>query len=195
MDEPQAQDVTAFLLAWSSNGDREALAEVFRLVGADLRRMAQGLMKGEASNHTLEPTALVHEFFIRLGKRKTSSWEERGKFFAYAVKTMREALIDHGRARRAGKRGGGVRTLSFEEVDDVLGPTLPPSVELISLGHAMRKLARIESRQATIIGLRFLAGFSVEEVATALEVSPATVKRDTTVARAWLYRELKESEP
>jgi RNA polymerase sigma factor (TIGR02999 family) len=184
MTEPA--DVTRLLLAWSE-GEPAAADALMEAVYTDLRRMARGYLSRERSDHTLPPTALVHEAYVRLVDQRHVRWQNRAHFFAIAARVMRRILVDHARARASLKRGGAepVRLL----VED--SQLEPPLVDILALDVALDRLAAIDARQSQLVELRFFAGLTIEEVASVLSVSVVTVKRDWALARAWLYRELQ----
>ncbi len=161
--------------------------ELFPLVYAELRRIAAREMRREKPGRTLQTTALVHEAYLRLLKDASLSFENRAHFLGVAARAMREILIEHARARSARKRGGGAVRLTL---DDLVAPVPSPSIDVLALDEALQRLARLDERHARVVELRYFGGLSVEETAAALELSPATVKRDWTLARAWLFREL-----
>jgi RNA polymerase sigma factor (TIGR02999 family) len=161
--------------------------ELFPLVYGELRRIAAREMRREKPGRTLQTTALVHEAYLRLLKDASLSFENRAHFLGIAARAMREILIEHARARAARKRGGGAVRLTL---DDLVAQTPSPSVDVLALDEALQRLARLDQRHARVVELRYFGGLSVEETAAALSLSPATVKRAWTVARAWLYREL-----
>ena len=161
--------------------------EMFPLVYAELRRIAAREMRREKPGRTLQTTALVHEAYLRLLKDASLSFENRAHFLGVAARAMREILIEHARARSARKRGGGAVRLTL---DDLVAPVSSPSIDVLALDEALQRLARLDERHARVVELRYFGGLSVEETAAALELSPATVKRDWTLARAWLFREL-----
>jgi len=161
--------------------------ELFPLVYAELRRIAAREMRREKPGRTLQTTALVHEAYLRLLKDASLSFENRAHFLGVAARAMREILIEHARARSARKRGGGAVRLTL---DDLVAPVSSPSIDVLALDEALERLARLDERHARVVELRYFGGLSVEETAAALGLSPATVKRDWTLARAWLFREL-----
>ena len=180
------------LLAKVGAGNQAAFDEVFPLVYAELRRIAAREMRREKPGRTLQTTALVHEAYLRLLKDASLSFENRAHFLGIAAHAMREILIEHARARTARKRGGGAVRLTL---DDLVAPVPSPSIDVLALDEALERLARLDERHARVVELRYFGGLSVEETAVALELSPATVKRAWTIARAWLYRELGGSGP
>jgi RNA polymerase sigma factor (TIGR02999 family) len=180
------------LLAKVGAGNQAAFDEVFPLVYAELRRIAAREMRREKPGRTLQTTALVHEAYLRLLKDASLSFENRAHFLGIAAHAMREILIEHARARSARKRGGGAVRLTL---DDLVAPVPSPSIDVLALDEALERLARLDQRHARVVELRYFGGMSVEETAAALDLSPATVKRAWTIARAWLYRELGGSGP
>lgn len=189
--EPTAErTVTRLLLKWTQ-GTPEAVDEVVPRVLAELRRTARTLMSREAVDHTLQPTALVHELYLRLRGRDRATWQSRAHFFGFAAEAMRRILIDHARSRDRRKRGAGWERVGL---DEVLAPGEPRRLsdeDLLALDAALAKLAELDDRQCRVVELRYFLGLTVEEVAEALDLSPATVHRDWALARAWLYRELE----
>jgi RNA polymerase sigma factor (TIGR02999 family) len=179
------------LLQHGASGDERALQEVAALVYAELRQIARGYMKRERSSHTLQPTALVNEAFLRLFEGKSIDWESRSHFYTMAARVMRHILIDHAKARRAERRGGGAETVSFEEVTHVT-PAQEPDV--IALDAALEKLALADEDLAKLVELRYFAGLSIEEVARVLKLSTGTVKRRWREAKVWLFEEMKRNE-
>ena len=180
------------LLANVGAGNQAAFDEVFPLVYAELRRIAGREMRREKPGRTLQTTALVHEAYLRLLKDASLSFENRAHFLGVAARAMREILIEHARARAARKRGGGGVRVTL---DDAMASLASPSIDVLALEEALQRLARLDQRHARVVELRYFGGMSVEETAAALDLSPATVKRDWTLARAWLYRELGGSGP
>jgi RNA polymerase sigma factor (TIGR02999 family) len=159
----------------------------------ELRRLAANYLRHERPGQTLQATALVHEAFLRLSKEKNQPWKNRTHFLAIAALSMRQILVQRARARNAEKRGGGAEKISLDEgVVADQGPSTPGGVDVLALDAALEKLAALDPQQAKIVELRYFGGLTVEEVAEAMEISPATVKRHWTVARAWLHKELTE---
>ena len=177
-------------LAKAGAGGQATCDELFPLVYAELRRIAAREMRREKPGRTLQTTALVHEAYLRLLKDASLSFENRAHFLGIAARAMREILIEHARARSARKRGGGAVRLT---VDDLVAPAPSPSIDVLALDEALQRLARLDERHARVVELRYFGGLSVEETASALGVSPATVKRAWTLARAWLFREMTGS--
>jgi len=191
-----SSDVTGLLLRWSG-GDADALTQLLPLVYAELRRIAGVQLRREPRDQTLAPTALVHELYLRLVDQRRASWQNRAQFFGVAATLMRRVIVDHARARRAGKRGGAAVRISLDRALDggEAGTGLSPAdrdvVDMLAIDAALERLAAIDPGQARIIELRFFAGLTVEETAHVLKRSPRTVKREWRLARAWLYRALK----
>jgi RNA polymerase sigma factor (TIGR02999 family) len=180
------EDVTGLLVAWS-RGQPAADAPLIAIVYEDLRRMARRRLGAERADHTLAPTALVHETYLRLFALRRLRWQNRAQFFAIAARVMRRVLVDHARLHAAAKRGGQA---SPAPSDDAAGAAQPAPVDLLDLNCALERLAAIDQRLADVVELRYFGGLTVDEAAAALAVSPATVKRHWNQARAWLYREL-----
>lgn len=180
------QDVTQLLQDWSQ-GNRAALDLLTPIVYDELRRLAQYYMGRENAGHTLQATALVHEAYLRLFDQRRMQWQNRAHFFGIAAQMIRRILVDHARATRAAKRGGGAVALSL---DEALGVAEKKDIEMIALDDALRTLAEVDPQQAQIVEMRFFTGLTIEETAEALGISPATVKRDWVAAKAWLFREM-----
>ena len=153
----------------------------------ELRRLAAGCLRRERPNHTLQPTALVNEAYLRLAAQSQPAWGSRVHFLGAASHLMREILVDYARTRNRAKRGGGLAPICIEDAGELVAA---PEVDLIALDDALNELERIDAQQRKIVELRYFGGLSIEETAQVLEVSPATVKRDWRMARAWLHREL-----
>jgi RNA polymerase sigma factor (TIGR02999 family) len=185
-------DLTA-LLSGASSGDQEALSALFAIVYDELRQVAAAALRRERPEHTLQPTALVHETFLRLADDSAVWWENRSHFLAIASKVMRRILVEHARGRNALKRGSGEIKRSLDEID-VPTPVVPVDLDLVTLDDALARLAVLDPRQARIVELRFFGGLTVEETAAVIGSSPRTVKRDWQVARAWLRREMARLE-
>ena len=185
---PSSQ-ITELLARWSQ-GEIGARERLVPLVYNELRRMARRCLAGERSDHTLQSAALVHEAYLRLVGHDAVHWNDRVHFFAVAAQLMRRILVDHARKQLAAKRGGDHVTLSL---DEQLAPARSRPLDVVALDDALNELARMNPEHGRMIELRFFAGLSIDETAQALGTSPATVKRDWAVARAWLYRELARS--
>jgi RNA polymerase sigma factor (TIGR02999 family) len=179
-------EVTRLLVAWS-NGDAAALDRLLPLVYAELRRLARHYMSRERAGHTLQTTALINETYLRLVSQEDVRWENRAHFFGIAARLMRQALIEHARGRRAAKRGGGQYNLSLSEVDRVASR---PDVNLMALDEALSRLEALDPQKGRIVELRYFGGLGIEETAEVMGVSPATVKREWSMARAWLRCEI-----
>lgn len=186
MPDPSPNEVTLLLREWSE-GDAGALERLIPLVYNELQRLARAHLRDERAGHTLQPTALVHEAYLRLVDQRRVNWQNRGHFFSVAAQMMRRILVDHARARLTKKRGHGVRTIGLDEA-------IPVSTEadaaLVSLDDALAGLKDLDPRQCRVVELRYFAGLTLEETAEALAVSTATVKREWTLAKAWLRREM-----
>ncbi len=179
-------DITG-LVERTAAGDRAAAAEMFPIVYDELRRLAAAALRRERPQHTLQPTALVHEAFLRLAGTRDVPWQNRAHFVAIAARAMRRVLVDHARERNAAKRGSGEVRISIDEIDV---PAAATDVDLVALDAALARLAALDERQARIVELRFFGGLTVEETAALVDASARTIKREWAVARAWLKREL-----
>jgi RNA polymerase sigma-70 factor, ECF subfamily len=187
--DPVCEDVTA-LLRDLARGDDRAAARLIPLVYSELRRLASNYMRRERPNHTLQATALVHEAYLKLVVQRSVDWKCRAHFFGIAAQMMRRILIDYARSHMRDKRGGGVVPVPLQEAL-VFAPDQSP--QLIKLDRSLDRLAELDPRQARIVELRFFGGLTVDETADALEISPITVKREWSVAKAWLHGDLKTS--
>jgi len=174
------------LLVRIRNGNRDAAAELIPIVYSELKRLASGFMRRERSGHTLQPTALVNEAFLRLVVNCGIEWRDRAHFFGVAARLMREILVDYARKHTAVKRDGGFRVT----LDDSLFVAADRLEEIVAIDEILERLANLDARQARIVELRFFAGLNVEEVAEAMDISTPTVKREWSLARAWLHREI-----
>jgi len=175
------------LLAQLSNGDREALEEIFPLVTRDLRQIAHAHMRKEGVNHTLQTTALINEAYLKLIDQKNVQWQNRSHFFAIASKVMRRILLDYAKTRLRDKRGGGAIHV---ELEDAYNISAEKSAELVALDEALNRLAEVDPMKSQIVEMRHFGGMSVEETAEALGVAPITVMRHWNLAKAWLRREI-----
>ncbi|HKW46326.1 MAG TPA: sigma-70 family RNA polymerase sigma factor [Gemmatimonadaceae bacterium] len=182
-----ASEITGLLLQWSE-GDPEALGRLMPLVYRELRRLAEAQLHRENRDHTLDPTALVHELYLRLVDQRRAKWENRNQFFGIAARLMRRILVDYARARRATKRGGSALLVSLDAAAET--PNDANVEDVLAIDDALERLAAIDPDQVQIVELRFFAGLSVEETADVVERSPRTVKREWRLAKAWLSREL-----
>lgn len=185
-NERPAHDVT-LLLARVSEGDNSAPGKLLELVYDDLRHLAAAYMQGERSDHTLQATALVHEAYLRMVDWENVSWENRAQFFAVAAQVMRRVLVDHARGRNAAKREGSQHKLAL---DDAVSFANEKEFDVLALEDALSSLEKQDPRQAKIVELRFFGGLSIDEAAHVLKISPTTVKREWTIAKAWFQREL-----
>jgi RNA polymerase sigma factor (TIGR02999 family) len=180
------RNVTALLRDWS-HGDRTALDELLPIIYAELRRVAARQLRNERSDHTLQPTALVHEAYLRLVDQRQMDWRNRSHFFGAAANVMRRILVDHARRRATDKRGDGVHRVPIEDAGDV---ATADDRLLLTLDHALERLGKLDPELARIVEFRAFAGLTIEEAARVLNVSPSTAKRGWRTARAWLNREL-----
>ena len=179
-------DITELLESHAA-GDTTALDRVFAEVYDELRRMARGRLRHERADHTLGATELVHEAFFRLVRIERIDWQSRAHFLAIASHAMRNVLLDHAAQRNAAKRGAGLRAITLDRLEL---PADAPADELFDLCEALLRLEQLDARQARVVECKFFGGMSLDEIAAALDVSPATVSRDWTVARAWLHAQL-----
>lgn len=173
-----------------TDGDRVALNDLLPLIYDELRSLAANYLRRERPGHTLQPTALVHEAYLRLVDQTQVRWQNRAHFFGVAAQMMRRILVNHARDRHAAKRGGGELLLSLDETIDYFAGQ---DVNLMLLDEALNALARIDEQQSRIVELRFFGGLNIEETAEVVRVSPATVKREWRIAKAWLYGEINGS--
>ena len=184
---PDLPDVS-LLLDQLRRGDRAALDRIAPIVYAEMRRLAAGYLATERKDHTLQPTALVHEAWLRLVGQENPEWQNRAHFVACAAHAMRHVLVDHARAKGAEKRGGDRVRVSLSDITPL--PDGPPDVDLVALDSAMEKLAALSERQARVVELKYFGGLTNEESAEVLGISSAVVRKDWTLARAFLRREL-----
>lgn len=186
MASPRSE-ITELLKEWS-DGRAGAFDRLAPQIYAELRRLASSYMRRERADHTLQPTALVNEAFLKLVDQRAVRWQNRAHFFGIAAQAMRRILVDHARARSAGKRGDGAQAIPL---DDASAIAAMPDVDLLALDEALTRLARLDPQQSRVVELRFFGGLTMEETAEVLRVSPATVGREWTMAKAWLYAELR----
>jgi RNA polymerase sigma factor (TIGR02999 family) len=179
-------DVTALLTEWG-RGNTDALHELLPLVYAELRRVAARQLRGERGGITLQPTALVHELYLRLVDQRHGDWRDRAHFFGVAAQVMRRILVDHARRRRASKCGDGLPTVS---IDQAMAEAAPDRIPVLALDHALDRLAGVDQDLARVVELRAFGGLTIEETAWVLKMSPTTAKREWRTAKAWLTREL-----
>ena len=185
--EAPSTEVTA-LLVRLSRGDKSVIERLMPLVYEELHRRASRYMRGERADHTLQPTALVHETYLKLVEQREPNFKNRAHFFAVAARLMRRILIDHARSRLSSKRGGGQMPIPIE---DSLHLRTDTPIGLLAVDDALRRLATFDSRQEQIVEMRFFGGLRVEEIAEVLGISTRTVEREWTMARAWLYDQLR----
>jgi RNA polymerase sigma factor (TIGR02999 family) len=172
-----------------TDGDGAAMDELLQLVYAELRRLAASYLRRERSDHTLQPTALVHEAYLRMVDQTQVRWQNRAHFFGVAAQMMRRILVDHARSQHAEKRGGDAQKLSLDENIDVSGER---AADLVALDEALSRLAEIDPQKSRVVELRFFGGLSVEETAEVLGVSAPTVKRHWRLAKAWLFGQVQK---
>lgn len=189
MVQKSTHEVTQLLIEWS-NGDKAALDKLMPLIYDELRRLAHHYMSREHPGHTLQTTAVVNEAYLRLINRKHVHWQNRAHFFAIAATLMRSILVDHARSHAYAKRGGGVRKVALDEAMII---SEERAAEVVALDEALGQLAEIDPRQSRIVEMRFFAGLTIEETAEVLSLSPATIKREWSTAKAWLYHKLSKS--
>lgn len=185
MADPSEQ-ITELLVRWRG-GDQVAFDALLPLVYSELRQIAQHYLQRERSDHTLQSTALVHEAYVRLVGNKVPQWQDRAHFFGVAARVMRQILVEYARSHQAAKRGGGAYKITLEEG---LQAPQPVDVDVIMLDDALKQLASLDPQQSHIVELRFFAGLSIEDTSEVLGISPSTVSREWTSARAWLHREI-----
>src|SRR5262245_36304822 len=183
--------ITGLLQAWGA-GDHAALEKLVPLVDAELRRLARGYMGRERAGHTLQPTALINEVYLRLIDWGSISWQDRAHFFGLSARLMRRTLVDYARRHRTSKRGGQALTIEFDEASVAREE---PTADLVAIDDALNTLAKRDPRKSHIVELRFFGGLSIEETAEVLKISPRTVKREWSLARAWLYSEVAQDAP
>jgi RNA polymerase sigma factor (TIGR02999 family) len=187
MSQESSTQITKLLANWRQ-GDERARDALIPLVYDELRRVARRRLWHQPPDHTLQSAALVNEAYLRLVQQKLPEWQNRAHFFGVAAQMMRHVLVDYARNRLAAKRGGGAQRLTLRTD---LAPARPAEVDLLALDDALKKLAGLDAQQSRLIELRYFGGLSIEETATVMGISPATVKREWAIARAWLQRELE----
>ena len=190
-DDTSKSAITGLLQAWGG-GNHAALEKLVPLVDAELRRLARRYMGRERAGHTLQPTALINEVYLRLIDWGNIAWQDRAHFFGLSARLMRRTLVDYARRHRTSKRGGQAMTIEFDEASVAREE---PSADLVAIDDALNTLAKHDPRKTQIVELRFFGGLSVEETAEVLKISPRTVKREWSLARAWLYCELTQEAP
>jgi RNA polymerase sigma-70 factor (ECF subfamily) len=188
MDRPSAE-VTRLLKEWS-NGQDQALDRLVPQIHRELRKLAASYMRKERGDHTLQPTALVNEAFMKLVDQRAVKWQNRAHFFGIAAQAMRRILVDHARAHAAGKRGDGARRVPLDDAL-MIGGTV--DIDLLALDEALTRLAATDPQQGRVVELRFFAGLTMEETAEVMRISPATVGREWRMAKAWLFAEMSRT--
>ena len=181
-----SRDLSQLIVSWR-NGDKAALDEMSGVLYQELRRLARYVLSSERPNHTLQPTGLVHEAYLRLVSQKDVDWRNRAHFLGIAASMMRRILINYAEARKAAKREGYADAIGLE---DALGVFTNPQVDFLELNRALDELAKLDSQQGRVVELRYFGGLSIEETAEVLGMSPATVKRDWSTARLWLFQRM-----
>jgi len=184
-------DVTELLQLWST-GHADAIDQLLPTIYAELRRLASSYLRRERSDHTLQPTALVHEAFLKLVDQRRVQWQNRAHFFGIAAQAMRRILVDHARAHAAGKRGDGANHVTLDDAHLV---TDGPGVDILALEEALTRLSQLDAQQGRVVELRFFGGLTMQETAEVLQVSTATVGREWAVAKSWLFAELRRITP
>lgn len=191
MTDPDSQPLTRLLYEWR-HGDANALAKLVDRAYPELKKMAHGCLSGERPGHTLQATALVNEAYIKLSDVRDIRWQDRAHFFAMAARIMRRILIDHARVQGCAKRGGGERAMNL---DEALTFSANPHPDILRLDDALQELAKFDPRKAEIVEMRYFGGLTSDEIAAVLHVSPQTVNRDWSLAKAWLARQLGREQP
>jgi len=187
LSQSQLPEITRILKSWSG-GNREAVDDLMPLVYDELHKVAAQYLRRQRPDHTLQPTALVNEAYLKLIDITGVNWQDRAHFFAFASQTMRHILVDYARAQAREKRGGAARKLSL---DEAVSYSTETEVDLLSLDEALRELAALDDQQGKIVELRFFGGLTIEETAVVLRISPATVKREWRIAKAWLFKRMR----
>ncbi|HEY8228670.1 MAG TPA: sigma-70 family RNA polymerase sigma factor [Pyrinomonadaceae bacterium] len=187
MSTHSQKEITQLLVAWS-DGDESALAELTPLVYEELHRLAHHYMTGEREGHTLQTTALVNEAYVRLIDWKDVRWQNRAHFFAVSAQLMRRILVDFARSRGYQKRGGGAKAVELDEAAVIAEDR---GTDMVALDEALNALAQLDERQSKVVELKFFGGLTIDEIAEVLTVSEGTIRRDWSLARAWLHRELQ----
>lgn len=190
MKQPESHDITQLLLDWRE-GNKCALDDLMPLVYDELRRLAQFYMRGQKAEHTLQTTALVNEVYLKLVDSSRVRWKDRTHFFAVSAQLMRRILVDSARSRNSKKRGGEIQKVELD--DEAVAIVTEDKIDLIALDEALKELAELSPRQSKVVELRYFGGLNEAEIADALDISTRTVKRDWSVARAWLFRRMNDS--
>jgi len=189
LPDNEQRDISLILKDWSA-GNRASADVLLSLVYEELRKIARQYLRKERLDHTLQPTALVHEAYMKLIDLSDVGWQDRAHFFAVASNVMRHILVDYARARLSEKRGGDLNRIALE---DAISLSQEPDVDVLLLDEALKRLAEFDEQQSRLVELRFFGGLTIEETAHVLGISPATVKREWTVAKAWLFRQMKSA--
>jgi RNA polymerase sigma factor (TIGR02999 family) len=189
LSQNQLPEITRILKSWSG-GNREAVDDLMPLVYDELHKVAQQYLRRQRTDHTLQPTALVNEAYLKLIDISDVEWQDRAHFFAFASQVMRHILVDYARGQAREKRGGGAQKLSL---DEAISYSKETEVDLLALDEALSELATIDEKQGKIVELRFFGGLTVEETGVVMRISPATVKREWRIAKAWLFKRMKAS--
>ena len=184
---PESSGEITALLAQMKRGNNDALTKLIPLLYDELRRLAAHFLKDERQGHTLQPTALVNEAYLRLAGQTRADWQNRAQFMAVAAQVMRRILVDYARQHIAAMRGGGIAAVSLDEVRTGVGE---PSEELLAIDEALDRLKELDPQQARVVEMRYFGGLTVEETADALDIAPRTVKREWAIAKAWLRVEI-----
>jgi RNA polymerase sigma factor (TIGR02999 family) len=187
LSQSQLPEITRILKSWSG-GNREAVDDLMPLVYDELHKVAQQYLRRQRTDHTLQPTALVNEAYLKLIDISDVEWQDRAHFFAFASQVMRHILVDYARGQAREKRGGGAQKLSL---DEAISYSKETEVDLLALDEALSELAAIDEKQGKIVELRFFGGLTVEETGVVLRISPATVKREWRIAKAWLFKRMR----
>jgi RNA polymerase sigma factor (TIGR02999 family) len=191
VDPELSKQVSELLASWNS-GNANAREALMPLVYDELRKLAASHLRRERNDHTLQPTALVHEVYLRLAEQKSVQWQDRSHFFGVTAQLMRRILVDHARSHLADKRGSGLPKVSLNEA---IALSRERPAELLALDESLTQLASTDLQQSRIVELRVFAGLTIEQTAEVMGISPATVKRDWNLAKAWLLREIEKAEP
>jgi RNA polymerase sigma factor (TIGR02999 family) len=189
VEPPSAARITELLLAWRE-GQEEALGLLMPLIYQELKQLARGYLRDERPDHTLQPTALIHEAYLRLADQRLPQWQNRAHFYGIAARVMRQILVDHARRHQASKRGSDQQRVPL---DEAIAFTADRAADLVALDEALQELASFDERKCRVIELRYFGGLSLEETAEALAISVATVGRELRLASAWLHRRMSES--
>jgi RNA polymerase sigma factor (TIGR02999 family) len=191
-EDPGEPDITRLLREWRG-GNAEALQRLIPLVYGELHTLASRYLSHERRDHTLQTTALVHEAYLKLAGQRDVEWQNRAHFFGIAAQLMRRILVDHARRDRRGKRGGGARHVPLDDMDPPSAAPAVDAADAYAIDRALSRLEAVDPQQGRVVELRYFGGMTIEETAEVMGISPATVKREWAVARAWLYREITDT--